>query len=208
MLDNPGVFQNLSTRPRCLTLTPTFSTLLSFQRRTADPLITSEYEARLYNYIGGIIRGVGGISLELNGTEDHVHVLTKLRPDRALADVLRDLKANATGWMHDIFPALKDFSWQRGYGAFTASHSNVEEVRRYIARQREHHAKVSFRDEFILFLKENGIEYDERIRLLKLLSPASQAFQYGRTGGPGVPLRSTPSFTLTPASRAKSCPLR
>ncbi|MFN2498156.1 MAG: transposase [Pyrinomonadaceae bacterium] len=104
----------------------------------------------------------GGISLELNGTEDHVHLLAKLRADRSLSDVLRDLKANATGWMHDVFPLLKDFSWQRGYGAFTVSQSNVKEVRNYIARQKEHHAKVTFRDEFIQFLKINGIEYDER----------------------------------------------
>ena len=105
---------------------------------------------------------MGGISLELNGTEDHIHLLAKLRPNCALSDVLRELKANATGWMHDVFPSLNNFSWQRGYGAFTVSQSNVEEVRRYIARQKEHHRKVSFRDEFIRFLKENGIEYDER----------------------------------------------
>jgi putative transposase len=133
-----------------------------FSTKGRRPLITSEYELLLYDYIGGTIRGVGGISLELNGTEDHVHLLAKLRPDRALSDVLRDLKANATGWMHDVFPALQDFSWQRGYGAFTVSQSNVEEVRHYIARQKEHHAKFSFRDEFIQFLKANDIEYDER----------------------------------------------
>ena len=121
-----------------------------------------EHEVRLYDYIGGTIRGLGGISLEISGAEDHVHVLAKLRPDRALSDVLRELKANATGWMHEIFPELKHFSWQRGYGAFTVSHSNVEEVRHYIAHQKEHHTKVSFRDEFIRFLNENGIDYDER----------------------------------------------
>jgi REP element-mobilizing transposase RayT len=133
-----------------------------FSTKDRRPLITCEYEARLYDYIRGTIRGLGGICLELNGTEDHVHILTKLRPDRALSDVLRELKASATGWMHDIFPALKDFSWQRGYGAFTVSQSNTDEVRRYIARQKEHHAKFSFRDEFIQFLKDNGIDYDER----------------------------------------------
>jgi putative transposase len=133
-----------------------------FSTKDRRPLITPEYEVRLHDYIGGTIRGLGGISLELNGTEDHVHLLAKLRPDRALSDVLRDLKANASGWMHDLFPALKDFSWQRGYGAFTVSQSNIKEVRNYISRQKEHHAKVTFRDEFIQFLKSNGIEYDER----------------------------------------------
>jgi REP element-mobilizing transposase RayT len=133
-----------------------------FSTKDRRPLITPQYETRLYDYIGGTIRRVGGISLGLNGTTDHVHVLTKLRPDRALSDVLRDLKANATGWMHAIFPALKDFSWQRGYGAFTVSQSNVPGLRNYIARQKEHHAHASFRDEFIQFLKDNGIDYDER----------------------------------------------
>jgi REP element-mobilizing transposase RayT len=133
-----------------------------FSTKDRRPLITPEYEVRLYDYLGGTIRNVGGISLELNGTEDHVHLLAKLRPDCTLSDVLRNLKANATGWMHDVFPSLKNFSWQRGYGAFTVSQSSVEAVRRYIARQKEHHQKISFRDEFIQFLLENGIEYDER----------------------------------------------
>jgi putative transposase len=133
-----------------------------FSTKDRRPIITPEYQVRLYDYIGGTIRAVGGISLELNGTEDHVHLLAKLRPDRALSDVLRDLKANATGWMHDVFPSLKNFSWQRGYGAFTVSQSNVEEVRQYITRQKEHHQQISFRDEFIQFLRANGIEHDER----------------------------------------------
>ena len=135
---------------------------LIFSTKERRPLIKIEYQPGLYDYIGGIIRGTGGISLGINGTEDHVHVLAKLRPDRALSDVLRDLKSNATGWMHDVFPRLADFYWQRGYAAFTVSQSNVRQVQRYLAAQKEHHRKVSFRDEFILFLKANGIEYDER----------------------------------------------
>jgi REP element-mobilizing transposase RayT len=133
-----------------------------FSTKDRSPLITPAYESRLYDYIGGTIRGLGGISLELNGTEDHIHLLAKLRPDRSVSAVLRELKANASGWMHDVFPERRDFSWQRGYGAFTVSHSNVEEVRNYIRRQKERHKRVSFRDEFIQFLKANGIEYDER----------------------------------------------
>jgi putative transposase len=133
-----------------------------FSTKDRKPIIIEDYQVRLYDYIGGIIRGTGRISLGVDGSEDHVHVLAKLRPDRALSDVLRDLKSNATGWMHDVFPSLRDFSWQRGYGAFTVSYSNVADVRDYLARQKEHHQRVSFRDEFIQFLKANGIEYDER----------------------------------------------
>jgi putative transposase len=160
MFDNFG--HQLSKRPN---MSDSYTNLLYhivFSTKERRPLITPEYEPRLYEYIGGTIRGLGGLSPELNGTEDHVHLLAKLRPDRALSDVLRKLKANATGWMHDVFPAVKDFSWQRGYGAFTVSQSNVEEVRKYLRRQKEHHTKVSFRDEFIQFLRANDIEYDER----------------------------------------------
>ena len=133
-----------------------------FSTKDRRPLITPDYEPRLYEYIGGIIKGTDGISLGINGAEDHVHVLAKLRPDRALSDVLRDLKSNASGWMHDLFPEVRDFSWQRGYGAFTVSQSNVEDVRRYLQRQKEHHQKFSSRDEFSQLLDLNGIEYDKR----------------------------------------------
>jgi len=133
-----------------------------FSTKDRRPIITIDHQPRLYEYIGGIVRGVGGISLGVNGMEDHVHLVAKLRPDRALSDVLRELKSNASGWMHDVFPRLSDFTWQRGYAAFTVSQSNLKQVQRYIANQKEHHLKVSFRGEFINFLKINGIEYDER----------------------------------------------
>ena len=133
-----------------------------FSTKDRRPIITIDHQPRLYEYIGGIVRGIGGISLGINGMEDHVHLVAKLRPDRALSDVLRELKANASGWMHDVFLRPSEFSWQRGYAAFTVSQSNVKQVQRYIANQKEHHRKVSFRDEFINFLKVNGIEYDER----------------------------------------------
>jgi putative transposase len=135
---------------------------LIFSTKDRQPLITAEHQPRLYEYIGGAIRGQGGVALAINGTEDHVHVLAKLRPDRSLSDALRDLKANSSGWMHGVFPALRGFSWQRGYGAFTVSQSNIGQVKEYISRQKEHHERKSFRDEFIEFLRANGVEFDER----------------------------------------------
>ena len=133
-----------------------------FSTKNRRPIITIDHQPRLYEYIGGIVRGIGGISLGINGMEDHVHLVAKLCPDLALSDVLRELKSNASGWMHEVFPRLSDFSWHRGYAAFTVSQSNLKQVQRYLANQKEHHRKVSFRNEFIKFLKVNGIEYDER----------------------------------------------
>ena len=134
-----------------------------FSTKNRQPLITDDVKSRLYEYIGGTIRKQGGISLAINGMNDHVHVLAKLRPDKSVSDILRDLKANSSGWMHDVFPELKDFSWQNGYGAFTVSASQVENVREYIANQEAHHQKIgSFRDEFIKMLRANKIEFDEK----------------------------------------------
>ncbi|MBI3650921.1 MAG: IS200/IS605 family transposase [Acidobacteria bacterium] len=133
-----------------------------FSTKDREPIITNAYQERLYEYIGGIIRAQGGIVLAINGIADHVHVLAKLRQDKALSEVIRDCKANASGWMHKVFPEQKDFAWQNGYGAFTVSASQIAEVRNYIANQEKHHQKRSFRDEFLAFLQANEIEFDEK----------------------------------------------
>lgn len=133
-----------------------------FSTKNRQPIITDELKPRLYEYIGGTIRSQGGIALGINGVSDHVHLLAKLRPDKAVSAALRDLKANSSGWMHNVFPNLRDFSWQNGYGAFTVSTSQVKSVLDYIAKQELHHAERSFRDEFISLLRKNGVEFDER----------------------------------------------
>jgi REP element-mobilizing transposase RayT len=78
----------------------------------------------------------------------------------ALSDMIRDFKAGSSGWMHDVFPDLEDFNWQKGYGAFTVGASQIEQVRRYIANQAVHHQKQTFEEEFISMLDACGIEYD------------------------------------------------
>ncbi len=79
-----------------------------------------------------------------------------------MSDVLRDLKANTSGWLHKTFPALQQFAWQNGYGAFTVSTSQATAVRRYIANQKAHHQQQSFEEEFVQLLKLHDVEYDER----------------------------------------------
>jgi REP element-mobilizing transposase RayT len=133
-----------------------------FSTKDRRPIITADRQERLYEYIGGIIRNLGGIPLGINGVDDHVHVLSKSRPDKAVSDVLRDLKANSSGWMHDVFPDVAHFAWQRGYGAFSVSASQIEVVQRYIANQKVHHARQSFEDEFIALLRKNGVDFDEK----------------------------------------------
>ena len=133
-----------------------------FSTKDREPLITEAHQPRLYEYIGGIVRQQGGIALAINGMEDHVHLFAKLRQDKALSDMIRDFKAHSSGWMHKVFPDLKDFTWQNGYGAFTVSASQAVSIKQYIAEQKQHHQKRTFKDEFIRFLRANEIEFDER----------------------------------------------
>lgn len=123
-----------------------------------DPTI----EARLHEYLGGAIRGEGGVPFRVGGIEDHVHILAKLRQTKLVCDVLRDIKANSSGWVHKTFPGYEGFAWQQGYGAFTVSASHIESVSKYIDNQREHHKHMTFQEEFIGLLEKHGIEYDER----------------------------------------------
>ncbi len=133
-----------------------------FATKNREPLIMPENESRLYEYIGGGINQMGGIAISINGTKDHLHILARFHQSNAIADVLRDLKANATGWIHRVFPNSQDFAWQSGYAAFTVSESQVEKVRSYIANQKIHHRRQSFEQEFIALLEKHRIEFDEK----------------------------------------------
>ena len=135
---------------------------LVFSTKDREPFITYAIEKRLHEYLGGTIRSHGGIAFAINGMPDHVHVLAKLRPDEAVSELLRELKAGSSGWMHKVFPEIENFRWQNGYAAFSVSYSMVEEVKDYIMRQKMHHQRRSFRDEFIALLRKNGVEFDER----------------------------------------------
>ena len=132
-----------------------------FGTKERFPFIQPQYKDRLYEYIGGTIRGLNCTSLEIGGIEDHVHVLTKLRPTLNVSEFLEKLKPSITNWARPIIHPK--FEWQDGYGAFSVSESQVPVVRRYIQNQEAHHKSGrSFDDEFKMMLHKAGIEFDER----------------------------------------------
>ena len=133
-----------------------------FSTKERYPFLNLDMRARVLDYLGGAVRSEDGTSFIVNGVADHVHILARLRQDKALADVLRDIKANSSGWIHDHFPGLSKFAWQTGYAAFTVSKSQIGAVQRYIANQEAHHQKVTFHEELIALLKAREIEFDER----------------------------------------------
>jgi REP element-mobilizing transposase RayT len=133
-----------------------------FSTKERRPLITPALRAELEPYLGGIVREQRGIPLEIGGMPDHVHLVLRVRPDQAVADVVRLVKANSSKWANERSDLTERFSWQTGYGAFTVSASQLAVVRRYVQTQEEHHRKQKFQEEFIGLLKKHGIEYDER----------------------------------------------
>ncbi|HEY1663162.1 MAG TPA: IS200/IS605 family transposase [Verrucomicrobiae bacterium] len=143
----------------------TFTNLLThviFSTKDRQPLLNTDLKARLFPYLGGIIREHGGKALTINGPSDHIHILASLAAKHSLSDLMRELKADSSGWIHKNFPDQKSFAWQIGYGAFSVSHSNLSEVEKYITNQEEHHRNISFQEEFVAFLKRHEIQYDER----------------------------------------------
>jgi REP element-mobilizing transposase RayT len=125
-----------------------------FRKRT----ITETVKERLYEYIGGILRGKKGHLIEIGGVEDHVHLLAGLSPACAVSDVIRDVKANSSKWLRDE-QNLRDFEWQKGYGAFTVSYDRVDVIRKYIRNQKEHHRTKTFQEEYVDFLERHDVEF-------------------------------------------------
>jgi putative transposase len=133
-----------------------------FSTKNRLPQLSPELAARLFPYMGGIIKERNSAALIINGPADHVHLLLSVPPTESLSDLLRTVKTNTSRWVHEQFPASRGFGWQAGYAAFTVSGSRAAAVKHYIAGQQEHHRRISFQGEFLLFLRKHGVAYDER----------------------------------------------
>jgi putative transposase len=134
----------------------------AFSTKGRRNLITAALQERLWPFMGGIAREQGFKALAVGGVEDHVHLLLSLPASIALAKAIQLIKGASSKWAHDTFPEYGLFAWQEGYGAFSVGISQVDATIAYIRSQAEHHRKTTFQDEFRMFLKKHGIEYDER----------------------------------------------
>jgi|SRR5579863_1937935 len=131
-----------------------------FSTKQHVPYIITEIESDLHAYLGGIIREIGGVALAINGTDDHIHILTCVPAKQSIADLMCLTKTNSSRWVHERWPEHREFAWQTGYGAFSVSESAVGAAKDYISRQKEHHKKQSFQDEFRAFVRKNKIAFD------------------------------------------------
>jgi len=123
-------------------------------------LIQPERNNELQKYITGIVSGQKQKLIAINNMPDHLHLLVGIKPDMALSDLVRDVKAGSSKFINEQHWVMGRFSWQDGFGAFSYSHSQLGTVIRYIENQQKHHAKKSFREEYLTLLEKFGVEYD------------------------------------------------
>lgn len=140
------------------------SLLVHFIWSTAgrEPWIGDDWRASLHGYMGGVARNKNAKLLAAGGMHDHIHLYASLPTTITIADFVNAMKANSSRWVHQTFPRLRAFAWQRGYGAFSVSKSEEQKVMNYIDNQKDHHRRRSFKEEFLEFLEKYGVEYDQR----------------------------------------------
>ena len=142
----------------------TFASLhyhIVFSTKNRNPTIEDTWLSRLHDYLGGIVKSLDGFPQGIGGIEDHVHLLVGLRPTHCISDFMRELKKSSSNWVHETIDCKK-FQWQEGYGIFSVSPTAREQVKAYIANQREHHRAKTYLDEYIEFLNKAGVDYDPR----------------------------------------------
>jgi len=135
---------------------------LIYSTKNREPCLTAALRPKLFAYQAGILRECESPAIVIGGNSDHVHTLFTLSKNHTLCKVIEEVKKGSSKWMKAQGGEFAGFYWQNGYGAFSVSESHVTRVRRYIEEQVEHHRKITFQDEFRLFLKRYEVEYDER----------------------------------------------
>jgi putative transposase len=135
---------------------------LIFSTKNRERFITEAIEKELYPYTAKIFRELKSPTLSVGGTDDHLHILFSLARTIEVAELIEKVKMKTSKWIKTKGEEFENFYWQRGYGAFSIGQSQVETLKRYITRQRIHHQRVTFQDEYRKFLKSYAIDYDER----------------------------------------------
>lgn len=125
-------------------------------------LLQKPWRDEVFKYMSGIIKGKNQKAIIVNGVANHVHLFVGLKPSMSLSDLIRDVKNNSSNFINGQKLVRGKFSWQEGFGSFSYSHSQIDQVYQYILNQEEHHHKRTFKEEYMDFLKKFEIDYDEK----------------------------------------------
>jgi len=135
---------------------------LIFHIKNNSCLIRKQDKLELYAYMGGIIKDNESSPIIINGTKDHVHILCLMSKNIALAKLIEEIKRHSSRWIKTKDVYYSKFAWQGGYGGFSVSPSLLKKTKHYIETQETHHKKMTFKEEYLFFLKEYGMEYNEK----------------------------------------------
>lgn len=135
---------------------------LIFSTKNRKPLLQDKIRRELHKYMAAILDDLGSPAVLIESVSDHVHILFSMSKNQALIKIVEQVKKSSSKWIKTKGSAYRQFSWQNGYGAFSVSQSRLNDVRRYVANQQEHHRVKTFQEEFREFLKKYGVPYDER----------------------------------------------
>ncbi len=136
--------------------------MVVFAVQNRKALILPSFEERLYKYITGIVQNQGQKLLAINGTTDHIHIFFGMKPTCRLSDLVRDIKSDSSVFIKENKLSRFKFNWQEGYGAFSYSYSQKQDVIEYVMNQKKHHKKRTFRQEYLDFLKKFNVDYNEK----------------------------------------------
>ncbi|HLN20936.1 MAG TPA: IS200/IS605 family transposase [Bacteroidales bacterium] len=134
--------------------------VLAVKRR--ESLLTKDIREQIFEYMGGIVTSMKHKSIIVGGISDHVHILIGLNPDVTISDTIFNLKRGTSLHINEKKLCHHHFSWQDGYGAFSYGHSQLDMIFNYIKNQEAHHARETFRKEYLRFLKEYNVVQDEK----------------------------------------------
>ena len=125
-------------------------------------LISRPWNERLHKYITGIIQNQGHKLLAINTMPNHAHIFIGQKPGAALSDLVRDMKKDSSNFVNKEIKPRGKFAWQEGYGGFSNGHSQLDGVVKYVLNQEKHHARKTFREEYLDFLKSFDIDFNEQ----------------------------------------------
>jgi len=133
-----------------------------FAVKGRNSLIHPDWEQRLYQYITGIVRSKKQKMIAISGTTDHIHFFIGMKPNCCLSDLVREVKKSSNEFVNENKLSKFKFSWQEGFGAFPYSHSQIDLVAKYVLNQKAHQQAITFKEEYLDFLKRFDIVHDEK----------------------------------------------
>lgn len=133
-----------------------------FAVKGRDAFLQKPWRDEVFKYMAGIIKSKNQKPIIVNGVSNHVHLFIGMKPALALSDLVRDIKNNTCKFINDQKFTRGKFAWQEGFGAFSYSHSHIDQVYHYILNQEEHHREKTFKEEYVDILQKFEIEFDEK----------------------------------------------